>query len=183
VSTLAALSNRDPGILLVDATTGAYAFYATTYGTLGEFAPDSSRIVFPKLVAESNQIRTVIESVELDGGQTARVPVDVPIDPGQIEWRPDGSALALARRFLGDERTRGWQIFLLPWPGGAMHPLVNDPLYDNVYFEWAPDGRSLVIQRAPVQGGDDQQEIWTYEVGSGEARRVAINAFSPRWVR
>ena len=70
-------------------------------------------------------------------------------------------------------------------PLGGIDPgeFLTDNRFDDVYFAWDPTGNRLVIQRAPIDSGDQQPEVWTYDTGTQAAQRLAINAFAPRWVR
>lgn len=196
-SRLAFYDSAGQGILIYDfaATAAAggevrLAFIPTGYGTVGAFAPDSTRMIFPEmLLGGPTSVHTYLQVANLD---TTRFEVltspDENADDQYAAWHPDGQRIAILRRYLDTRFTRGWQIYLLDTAAGSLVPLVYSETYNHSYFSWSPDGRYLLMQRFPILTPDGQinpegrTEIWTYDMETRELRQVADDAYIPRWV-
>jgi Tol biopolymer transport system component len=104
------------------------------------------------------------------------------------DWKPDGSAIVVARRGADSESSRGRQLYLMDPATGVATPLVADGDYDHSYFAWDPSGDTLLLERSLALGGQppgEQQirsQVWTYNATSGALQLVAANAYQPRWV-
>jgi dipeptidyl aminopeptidase/acylaminoacyl peptidase len=186
VSELVAGENRDPGIRILDPATGESVFHPTTFAALGEFSPDGERFVLPRRVAVAGQVRTIIESLDLQAGTSAEVsPPDVPLEQGQLGWNPEGSTITIARRYVGQEPTLGRQLYNLEPSGAGIRPLLVDADFDHAFFVWEPKGGRLLVERSLVRGGsaqDSRSQIWILDPASNALTQVATNAFYPRWV-
>ena len=62
---------------------------------------------------------------------------------------PDGTLLAIARRYEDERFTRGAQVYLLDPEDGSVEALTEDARYANAFFSWDATGDRLVIQRFP----------------------------------
>jgi|FLYN01.1.fsa_nt_gi Tol biopolymer transport system component len=177
------------GIVVYDFTTDDIALIPSRYGSTGALSPDGTRLVFPELIFDGSQARSHLQIADLTTREfSALTPTEEPIDDDMAAWHPDGQRIAIARRYLDDRWTRGRQIYLLNVENGSVEPLVVDGQYANGWFSWDPNGRQLVIQRFPELDASGQPnsagqaEIWTYDLASGELKRVAVNGFFPRWL-
>ncbi len=188
-SRVAVFDSSSQGIMIYTLDQDSAAFIPSRHGTVGEFSPDGTRLLFPDVILHEGQgARTHLQIADLETQRfTDLTDPDEPIDDERGVWRPDGQAIAVARRYLDDRYTQGRQIYLIDVNGGNAEPLVVDPDYYHGFFAWAPAGRQLVIQRFPQASSQEQAaemrpEIWVFEVASGGLVKVAENAFHPRWV-
>lgn len=92
-------------------------------------------------------------------------------------WSPDGTQIAFS---VWSRRARTWEI----WGCPVARPAARRLITTGMCPAWSPDGTCLAVQRAP-QGGDRAFEIWTVDVASGNARRIAEKhgaaCLAPRW--
>lgn len=184
-----ALYNRDEGILIYDFETGTTTAVPSRSGSAGALSPNGAQIVFPELTfAEGQGTRSYLQLADLETQELRRL--SAPDDPAQDEradWRPDGEALAIARRYEDQRYTRGYQVFLMNPDDGSVEQLTDDPRYANAFFSWGPAGDQLVIQRFPELTEDGQPnpagrpEIWVMDVATRALTKIADNAFHPRW--
>jgi Tol biopolymer transport system component len=155
-------------------------------GVSGAFSPDGSRLVFPVLVrgAIGQEFYTHLEMFDftLQGGLPVTGTPDTPVEDAFAAWSPDGTRLALARRYLDDRFTAGQQIYLLEVVSGEVTPLVVDPAYTHASIHWDPTGRRIIFQRFSLVESGAQPEIWMLDLRSGELTRIAQNAYLPAWL-
>jgi dipeptidyl aminopeptidase/acylaminoacyl peptidase len=188
VSEPVAAGGAGSGVLIHTLATGDNAFYRASGA--GTFSPDGSRFLFPALVAQGGEVRTLLQSVDLGGSDPDAPPSEgIAVDPGELDWRPGSATLTVTRRAVGEERALGRQIYLVEPEEGALKPLLVDPAYDHAFYAWNPTGRLLAVERALVRGAspnaerDARSQVWLYDAESGTQTRLAANAFQPRWVR
>jgi Tol biopolymer transport system component len=176
-------------ILIYDFTQGSTTALPTTSSEPGSISPDGTRIVHSELTQPSDgfTIRPYLILSNLSTNeQTLISDVEQGYGDSWPRWRPDGQALALARRdpsfSLGD------QIMLYDPATGEQERLTDDPRYSNSFFRWDATGAQLVIQRFPLfdenmqPNNDGQAEIWTLDVATRTLTKVAANGFIPQWV-
>jgi Tol biopolymer transport system component len=179
----------DPGVQAVrvhDFDTGTDTIIDSTAGVSGAFSPDGSKLVFPVLVhgAIGQEFYTHLDMVDFVGqsGGLVTGDRDAPIDDAFAAWSPDGTQLALARRYLDSRYTAGRQIYLLDLTSGDVTPLVVDPTYNHAGLRWDSAGRRLVFQRFALAEPDALPEVWVYDLDTGALIHVADDAFLPAWV-
>jgi Tol biopolymer transport system component len=169
-----------------DFDTGTDTIIDSTAGVSGAFSPDGSKLVFPVLVrgAIGQEFYTHLEMVDFVGqsGGLVTGDRDAPIDDALAVWSPDGTRLALARRYLDSRYTAGRQIYLLDLTSGDVTPLVVDPAYNHAGLHWDSAGRRLVFQRFALTEPDALPEVWVYDLDTGALIHVADDAFLPAWV-
>ncbi len=174
------------GIRIHDYEANTDAVIETAQGVVGQFSPDGNRLVYPVLARGliGQQFYTHLEMADLDtlsrrsisGGD------DTPVEDSGAVWSPDGTRLAVARRYLDGRYTNGKQIYLLDPDTGEAEPLVVDPAYNHSAIRWDASGRRIVFQRFSLGGAGARPEIWTVDVETGALEQVADNAFLPAWV-
>ncbi len=179
----------DPGVQVVrvhNLDSDTDTIIDSTAGVSGAFSPDGSKLVFPVLVrgAIGQEFYTHLDMVDLvgQGGGLVTGERDAPIDDAFAAWSPDGTRLALARRYLDSRYTAGRQIYLLDLTSGDVTPLVVDPAYNHAGLHWDSDGRRIVFQRFSLGESGALPEVWVYELATGDLIRVADNAALPAWV-
>ncbi|MCB9454102.1 MAG: PD40 domain-containing protein [Anaerolineaceae bacterium] len=176
-------------ILLYDLNEGSIALVSSNYGNSGALSPDGTKLVFTTVLFEPGTTRNVLQIADFSSEAFSDLShVDELVDDDAAVWSPDGSLLAVARRYTDDRYTRGRQIYLMDPATGDVQPLVVDPRYANGFFSFDPSGQQLVIQRFPELTEDGTPnnagvpEIWTVSLASGILRQIKIDGFHPRWV-
>jgi Tol biopolymer transport system component len=186
-----ALFDRGNGaILIYDFSDDSGMSVPTRAGTSGALKPDGLQLVFPQVILqEGSEARTALQVADLVANAVAPLPgSDESASDEAAVWTPDGTLLAVGRRYLDERFTRGYQIVLIDPVSGTITQLTEDPRYTNGFFTWDARGEQLVIQRLPLFTEDGQPdnlarpEIWTYDRRSGEMVLVATNGFHPRWL-
>jgi Tol biopolymer transport system component len=193
---LAFYDTAQSGIVVYDFAASAesgepsLAFVPTTYGTVGDFSPDGTRLVFPEMLPGGPLVRAALQVADLENRDFNSLTDSTPdVDDQAAVWHPDGNRLAIARRYLDPDRlTRGHQVFLADADGEDVYPLVYDERYIHSFFSWSPDGEKLLMNRFPVLTPDGEAnpfgtlEIWMYDMTSESLEMVVADGFQPRWV-
>lgn len=186
--TIAFYSTNLGAIIVYNVDTGALLNVPSGSGSSGALSPDAARLVYPEIVVnEGTGVNSYLKLAELNAGQERFLsePGEL-LDDSRALWRPDGGALAVARRDLRE--TRGYQIYELNPDTGAARPLTDDPRYSNMFFWWDATGQQLVVQRFPELDENMQPnmagspEIWTLDAASGDLTLIVEDAMLPRWV-
>ncbi len=98
-------------------------------------------------------------------------------------FSPDGSRLALSRKYLDPQRwTAGRQLWVMDRDGQHARALTNDPFYNYYDMAWSPDGRQIAVVRFNQVTLTDPPELWTVQADSGEAIQLVIGGFAPEWI-
>ncbi|NLX11135.1 MAG: hypothetical protein GXY36_15925 [Chloroflexi bacterium] len=185
-SRVAAFDAALPGIRVRDLATGDETLIPTLQGITGRFSPDGQTLVYPVLVrgALGQEFYTHLEAVDLQTVERVQLsgPEDTPLEDSDAAWSPDGSRLAITRRYLDERFTPGRQIYLLDPATLEVEPLVVDAAYNHAVLSWDQTGTRLVFQRLRLGQAEAQPEVWIVDVASGDLTQVAAGAFSPRWV-
>jgi Tol biopolymer transport system component len=182
----------DPGagaILVYDFEQGSIIGVPSRAGSSGALSPDGTRLVYPEItLIDGGAARQFLRVVDLaDGSQIDLGTLDDPYEDARAIWHPDGTRLAVARRYLDERHTRGYQIVLINPDTGEIEQLTDDPRYNNQFFWFDPTGTRLLMQRFPELDANMQPnasgrpEIWTLELASREMIMLATNAYLPRW--
>jgi hypothetical protein len=159
------------------------------YGSVGALSPDGTRVVYPEVLLTETQARSYLQLVDLETQEIRPMTsTDDPIDDDTAAWSPDGTQLAIGRRYLDERFTRGKQLYLMNPDDSSVEALLVDPTYQLGTFVWDPNGTQLLLQRFPdpVAMGDPNNpgkpEIWTIDVATKAMTQIAVDAFFPRWV-
>ncbi len=179
----------DPGVQVVrvhDLDSDTDTIIDSTAGVSGAFSPDGSKLVFPVLVrgAIGQEFYTHLDMVDFvgQGGGLVTGERDAPIDDAFAAWSPDGTRLALARRYLDSRYTAGQQIYLLDLTSGDVTPLVSgSPLTITPGCAGILTGGASSFQRFSLGESGALPEVWVYELATGDLIRVADNAVLPAW--
>lgn len=91
------------------------------------------------------------------------------------------SVLAAAEKDLQAAFIRGGNLWL--YSDGKEKAITKD---GNVFAapQWSKDGRLLLYQKevpSELQKNETQLEIWTYDIATGEHKRIFYNGYGPRW--
>lgn len=134
-------------------------------------SPDGNLIIFSRGETNGRTFRR-IWSVAVDGGEPT------PVTPAEFErnctrpsWSRDGRWLAFrAARPEVNGQSRGG-IWIMPSTGGSPREVSKDPVADDYYPQWFPDGRRLAVLR-DVPGHDS--DVWIVAL-DGDAQRVTTH--------
>ncbi len=193
---IAFYDSSQSGIVIYDFVANAntdaptFDFIASRYGSVGEFSPDSTQMIFPEIQTENALVRATIQLAELDSGTFVTISDENPeVDDQNATWHPSGDSLLIARRYLDSERiTRGHHLFLYDFATDNASPLVYDPRYIHGYFSWNPAGTMILMTRFEVMNADGETnpnatlEIWTYDMETGTLSRMVEDGFQPHWI-
>jgi len=168
--------------------TGQSAFVATQQGVPGIFSTDGNYFVYSKLAygaADTTYYShlAMVNLADLTQGEVALSGDSAtPIDDLQADFHPDGTHLALVRRYLDARYTQGGQLYLLDLATLEATPLVVDGMYSHGAISWSSDGHLLLFQRYNLESQRDPIEIWVYTVPTGELRQVAVDGILPQFL-
>jgi len=178
-----------PGVVVYDFETDETVVLRSDNGTSGALSPDGTEIVYPEVVLDAGRAwsRLVLANLE-DQTLDNIVPDTEPTDDTFAEWRPDGEALAVGRRYRDDRFTPTTQVYLVDPETGEGEALVVDERYNHGFVRWDPTGTRIVMQRFPqfTEDGNPNRggrpEIWTYNDTTDTLTQIAENGMFPRWV-
>ncbi len=135
-----------------------YAEFTTTRGTWIslDVSPDGQTIVFDLLGD--------LYTIPIGGGTATRLTHGLAHDM-QPRFSPDGSEIVFVSDRSGDDN-----VWILPL-GGEPQPLTTG--WDAAYLspEWTPDGKYIVVSKAPPLGGANK--LWLYHVDGGRGLEMA----------
>lgn len=134
-------------------------------------SPDGKLVVFSRGETDGRTPRR-IWSVAAGGGEATPVtPAGFARNCSRPSWSRDGRWLAF--RAAGPEeggQSRGG-IWIMPSAGGSPREVIHDPVADDYYPQWFPDGRRLAVLR-DVPG--HHSDVWIITL-DGEAQRVTTH--------
>jgi Tol biopolymer transport system component/DNA-binding winged helix-turn-helix (wHTH) protein len=124
-----------------------------------QLSPDGTRIAFSVGDAPGVPSHVVVRSIEpsqlvriSSGAENEALPV----------WSPDGTRVAFER-----SRGDGCAIFVASSLGGDEREVDTCRNYNVSYYDWTPDGRSLITAFSSKEGGGDLS-LATIDLDSGE---------------
>ncbi len=186
--------SSQPGILLYDLVPrgdddAQLRFIPSSHGTMGALAPNGRQVIFPELVFRDNQFYSHLQIADLAQREFAAfTDPDGPTDDVAAQFSPDGSMIAIARRYTDSRWTPGHQVYLRELTAEAddWQPVAHDAAYSASYFRWDGAGARLVMQRFPLYGDASKSEparpeVWVYELATGESRMIIADAYLPQW--
>ncbi|MEO7324992.1 MAG: winged helix-turn-helix domain-containing protein [Dokdonella sp.] len=128
-------------------------------------SPDGTRVAFSIFDPASQFERLVVRGVE--PSQLTRLTSSGSEVEGLPVWSPDGTRIAFLR--LGPNHC---ELFVVPSMGGSERDVGNCRDYGVSYFDWAPDGHSLLTAG---RLGDDATELvlFTWNIDSGKKQALS----------
>ncbi|MEO8458939.1 MAG: winged helix-turn-helix domain-containing protein [Dokdonella sp.] len=122
-------------------------------------SPDSTRVAFSIFGPESQSERLVVRSVE--PSQLVRLTDGGVNTEAQPVWSPDGTTIAFER--IG---VNYCAVFVAPSLGGNESEIGKCQNANYNYFDWTPDGRSLIS--AERRGAQGDLTLFKWNLDNGE---------------
>ncbi|MFP4322515.1 MAG: Ig-like domain-containing protein [Anaerolineales bacterium] len=184
---VAVVTTNPIGILVQDFVGQDQVFIETIQGIIGDFSPDSTRLVYPIIVrgAVGSSFYPQLELVDLVAQERVAITGanNAPIEDSTGTWRPTGTnELAVTRRFLDNRYTESLQVYLLNAGTREAEPLIVDEAYNHGFLAWSPDGSMLTMQRLSRSTPGARPEIWVYNVPQDALQQIANDAFMPDFI-
>ena len=168
-----------------------FRFVSSSYGTMGTVSPSGQQIIFPDLVRRDGQFFSHLQLADLAKKEFgAFTDPDGPTDDVAAQWSPDGSTVAIARRYTDSRWTPGYQLYLRDFSDDAenLTRIAYDPKYNTSYFRWHPSGDRLALQRFPLSADASSSdaparpEVWIHDLEGGVSRKLIEDAYLPQWL-
>ena len=178
-----------PGVFVYDFIAAEFDFHDTLMNTQHAFSNDASRLIFPVAESPSGSVESSLSIVDVETGETATV--DLHHEPAvdrHLEWSPDDRTIALVRRYRDSRALPGHQQYLLDTESGELDPIMDSAVHDTNSVSWSPSGQHLAVWRTlrwDEDGAvldDPVDEVWVYDIATGQSRLVVANAASPKWL-
>jgi Tol biopolymer transport system component/DNA-binding winged helix-turn-helix (wHTH) protein len=127
------------------------------------FSPDGTRIAFSIFDPASQFERLVVRSVE--ASRNVRLTTTGDAIEGLPVWSPDGTRIAFERL-----APNYCEMFVVPSLGGSEREVGKCQDFSANYFDWTPDGKSLVFAERSDPAKDEMAlSTWNLENGVKQA--------------
>ncbi len=183
---IAVYDQRLHGIAVYNLANGGRKLIPTMVEETGAFDLAGNLLVFANLAETPQGFFNALSIADLANPTNGLRPLtakDGPlVDDVKAAWMPDGRKIGVTRRYLTENATQGTQVYLIDPATAEVQPLVVDANYNHAAISWDPAGGQLVMQRYPVFESEGQPEIWVYTMQTKALKRIASDAFMPRWL-
>jgi Tol biopolymer transport system component len=184
---IAMYDRNQAGIVVYNINDGTSVLIPTLEGETGSYAfdPRGERLIYPEFVQMPSRFTASMKLADLSGGRGIidLNPNNEPIEDYSPSWHPDGSRIALARRYLdGSNNSANPQVYIVdPDTGDVESPLLDDS-YDHGAVSWSPQGDALLFQRYPYMDVDAVPSLWIYDLDDDTLVQIVEDAYRPRWL-
>ncbi|MBP1694277.1 MAG: hypothetical protein H6Q37_2160 [Chloroflexi bacterium] len=180
--------------IVLDPHSGKNTALPNQTGEPGSWSPDSTVYVAAEIffnaggsgepanelqpVASSHLLRfNVTDGTIQDLTQTENLEDTTPV------FSPDGSQLALARKYLDAQRwTPGRQLWVMRANGASAQQLTDEPDYNHFDFAWSPTGSQIAFVRFNQTAPTDLPMVLIYDLPRGFASEVVTGGYAPHWI-
>lgn len=125
-------------------------------------SPDGTRIAYSQLDPATGFERIVVSSV--DQSQGIHITSKVTAHEEVPTWSPDGTRIAFERLGKHEECT----MYVVPSMGGADSEVGPCGNYMVNYFDWSPDGKSLVTSDQQAEAGRSGLPLALLDLATGK---------------
>ena len=181
---VALVSNNPIGILIYAYTTQDVTYIATPQNVIGTFTPDGTAFVYPQLQqgAAGGVFYAQLELVNFE--TQVEIPVSGgranPVDDIFARFNPQGTQLAVVRRYLDNRYTNGGQIVLIDMETGQVDDLLYNPQYSHGSIGWNASGTQLFFQRFDYE--TTAVDIWSIDLATREPEFLVQNGMLPQFL-
>ncbi len=164
-------------------------------GEPGSWSPDGESYVAPEIVEEnlnllesraySHLIRYVLAATQDSAAliRTENLSNDVSLEDTAPVFSPDGTQIALARKYLDTMRwTPGRQLWLMQADGTQANRLTDEPFYNHYDFAWSPDGKRIAYVRFNQTVLTDPLELWVMNADGSDPIQLVKGGYAPQWL-
>jgi len=152
-------SQGDGGEEMVELFRGALA---------ADWSPDGSQVV-----VGDYQSRTLLV---LERDQEPRQVAQLPLQPVEVAWSPDGTRIAVA---VASTIRQGYatSLYVVTLQTGELTTVVREEGWLG-WPAWSPDGQRLLFTMGPLRQRTGTQlpyaNLWTYELASGTLEQLTV---------
>ena len=152
-------SQADGGEEMVEFYRGALA---------ADWSPDGSQVV-----VGDYQSRTLLV---LERDQEPRQVAQLPLQPVEVAWSPDGARVAVA---VASSIRQGYStgLYVVTLQTGELTTVVRDEGWLG-WPAWSPDGQRLLFTMGPLRQRTGTElpyaNLWTYELASGALEQLTV---------
>ena len=105
------------------------------------------------------------------------------VEDAEANYSPDGSSIALARKFLDAAHwSLGRQLWLMNSDGNDAHPITDEADYNHYDLAWSKDGLRLAYVRFDESKLSSPPELWMINADGSNALQLVIGGYSPIWI-
>jgi Tol biopolymer transport system component len=181
---VALVSTNPPGVLIYSYADRDTTLIPTQQNLNGVFSPDGQVFIYPQIQTGANAAMTYNQLYLLNFENALEIPVSGgrqnPVEDIRGAFHPQGTKLAVARRFLDNRYTQGTQIHLIDLETGDSQPLLVDANYSYSSPDWDSSGKMLVVQRFDYL--TTQVDIGVLNLADGTFSIVATNGLLPQFI-
>jgi Tol biopolymer transport system component len=174
------------GIVIHDFTSNSDVSISAFQGQVGAFSPDGRYLWFPKIVQMTDgEFATHLVIVDLSSNpplQHDLTPDTQTDDDADPVWLLDSRTLVVLRIPGNRLDTQERQIYQVDLATGTATPILDEPGYTHSNMSLNMAGDQLVYQRTQLGTGVTRPEIWTLDLKTKAAHKLANDANVPRWL-
>jgi len=133
-----------------------------------DWSPDGSQVV-----VGDYQSRTLLV---LERDQEPRQVAQLPLQPVEVAWSPDGTRIAVA---VASSIRQGYStgLYVVTLQTGELTTVVRDEGWLG-WPAWSPDGQRLLFTMGPLRQRTGTElpyaNLWTYELASGTLEQLTV---------
>jgi Tol biopolymer transport system component len=178
--------------ILLHPTNGKVLEFSNDTGEPGAWSPGGDAFVAPEIVFTpppegmddfSQLAASHLMRFDLATQEFHNLSQGLTIEDTFPSFSPNGSILALTRKFLDEHRwTPGRQIWIMAVESGETQSLTDSPSFNHFSITWSPEGNKLAYLRFNLDHLTDPGELWVVKLDSNEHVQIIAGGYSPLWI-